>query len=91
MDKAENEIVAICGEPGMHELLTLQEIEQRYAPDWVLIGDPQTDDALQLRGGRVLFHSPDRDEVSRKAMEFPPGRYALRFLGERPGDVVLIL
>ena len=26
----------------MDEFLTIDEIEARYAPDWVLIGDPQT-------------------------------------------------
>ena len=75
----------------MDEVLTLQEIEARYAPEWVLIGDPQTDEMQQLRGGRVLFHNSDPDEVCRKALEFPPGRYALRFLGKLPEDLVLVL
>lgn len=75
----------------MDDVLTLQEIEARFAPEWVLIGDPQTDESLRLQAGRVLFHSSDRDEVCRKAMEFPPGRYALRFLGRHPEDVVLVL
>ena len=73
------------------EVLTIAEIKARYAPDWVLIGEPQTDETLGLRAGKVLFHSPDQDEVCRKAMEYPPGRYALRFLGTIPGDVVLVL
>ena len=75
----------------MQELLTIEEIEARYAPEWVLIGEPQTDEALKLRAGKVLFHSPDQDEVCRKAAEFPPGRYALRFLGTIPQDLVLVL
>ncbi|MGA2703695.1 MAG: hypothetical protein ABSH35_21670 [Isosphaeraceae bacterium] len=75
----------------MEDILTLQEIEARYAPEWVLIGDPQTDEALRLQAGKVLFHGSDRDEVCRKVMDFPPGRYALRSLGEHPEDVVLVL
>ncbi len=75
----------------MAQVLTLQEIQARYAPEWVLVGDPQTDDEQQLKSGRVLYHSAHGDEVCRKAMEFPPGRYALRFLGERPVDVVMVL
>jgi hypothetical protein len=78
-------------EEMMDQILTLEEIEARYAPEWVLIGDPQTDEKLHLQAGRVLFHSPDGEEVCRKAAEFPAGRYALRFLGERPEDVVLVL
>jgi hypothetical protein len=75
----------------MDERLTIEEIETRYAPDWVLIGDPETDKDLRLRAGRVLFHSPDQDEVCRKAEEFPPGRYALRFLGTIPENLTLVL
>lgn len=75
----------------MNEILTIEEIATRYAPEWVLIGDPQTDESLALRGGRVLFHGPDQDEVCRKATEYPPGRYALRFLGTIPDDLVLVL
>ncbi len=75
----------------MNDVLTIDEIKERYAPDWVLIGEPQTDDALELRAGIVLFHGPDRDEVCRKAMDYPHGRYAVQFLGTIPEDLVLVL
>ncbi len=75
----------------MDEVLTIDEIKARYAPDWVLIGEPETDEMLELQGGKVLFHGPDRDEVCRKAIEYPPGRYALQFLGTIPDDLVLVL
>ena len=75
----------------MDEVLTIEEIEARFAPEWVLIGEPVTDEALKLVSGKVLFHSPDQDEVCRKAMEYPPGRYTLRFLGTIPDDLVLVL
>jgi hypothetical protein len=75
----------------MDEILTAEEIETRFAPEWVLIGDPQTDEDLSLRAGRVLFHSPDRDEVYRKALELQPGRFAVRYLGTWPNDMALVL
>jgi hypothetical protein len=75
----------------MSEVLTIEEIQARYAPDWVLIGDPQTDESFNLAGGKVLYHGPDRDEVCRKAREYPPGRYAVWFLGTIPEDLVLVL
>jgi hypothetical protein len=75
----------------MNNVMTVEEMEVRYAPEWVLIGDPETDAEHQIRAGRVLFHSHDRDEVCRKALDFPPGRYAVRFLGKLPEDVVLVL
>ena len=41
----------------MDEMLTLKEIEERYAPDWVLIAEPEIDDQLKVIRGRVVFHS----------------------------------
>lgn len=78
-------------EVDMNDVLTIEEIQARYAPEWVLIAEPQTDEALDLKAGRVLFHSSDQDEVCRKAAEYPPGRYAIRFLGSIPEDLVLVV
>jgi hypothetical protein len=74
----------------MDEMLSIEEMKARYAPDWVLIGEPQTDEMQRLLAGKVLFHSPDRDAVYDKVTEYPPGRYAFRFLGEIPEDMVLV-
>jgi hypothetical protein len=84
---------AVVGQTSnvMTEVLTIEQIQARYSPDWVLIGEPQIDEALNVRAGKVLFHSPDHDEVCRKAMAYPDGRYALRFLGTIPEDLVLVL
>src|SRR5215213_7368898 len=55
-------------EESMDEILTIDQIKARYAPDWVLIGEPQTDEFQRLHAGKVLFHSPDREAVYRKAI-----------------------
>jgi len=68
----------------MDEILTYDQIKIRYAPDWVLIGDLVTDDNLEVLSGRVLFHSPDHDEVCRKVKKFKPERFALECLGTYP-------
>jgi hypothetical protein len=52
------------------EVLTMEEIRAQYAPDWVLIADPESDDMQQFLRGRVVCHGPDRDELVRKATEF---------------------
>jgi hypothetical protein len=87
----DDESGAMIREVTMNDVLTMDEIKARYAPDWVLIGEPQTDEKLGVLAGKVLFHGPDRSEVCRKAMEYPPGRYALEFLGTFPEDLVLVL
>lgn len=75
----------------MDEILTLEQIEARYAPDWVLIAEPQTDDGLHLLGGKVVYHGKDPDELYRKASELGLTRIAVRYLGEWPDDVALNL
>src|SRR5947209_7388552 len=76
-------------EAAMDEMLTMEEIEARYAPDWVLIAEPQTDDQLRVLRGKVVFHSPDRDEIYRQAMRLKLDRIAVRYLGEYPEHMVL--
>jgi len=75
----------------MGEMLTIEEIEARYAPDWVLIGEPRIDEFQCLHGGKVLFHSPVRDEVYRKAIELRLDYCAFRFLGESPEGMEFVL
>jgi hypothetical protein len=75
----------------MDEILTIEQIESRFAPDWVLIGEPETDEFQRLKAGRVIFHSLERDVVYQKALEMPPGRNAFRFLGNLPKDMLPVL
>ena len=75
----------------MDDVLTADEITARFAPDWVLIGEPQTDENLVLLAGKVLFHGPDRDEVYNKARELRPGRFAVHYLGPWPENMALVL
>ena len=73
------------------ETLTLSEIERRFDAEWVLLGDPDTAENLEVRGGTVLFHSKDRDEVYRKAREIRPERSAILYLGRMAPDAAVIL
>jgi hypothetical protein len=76
---------------NVDDLLTIDEIKDRYPSEWVLIGDPRTDEAAQLLAGRVLFHGPDRDPVYRKAVELRLPHFAVRYLGEFPENMALML
>ena len=75
----------------MGETLTIEEIEARYAPFWVLIGEPQIDDEQRLLGGRVLHTSTESDELYRKATELNLDRIAVRYLGTWPEDMAFVL
>jgi hypothetical protein len=73
------------------DLMTIDEIVAKFPSEWVLIGEPQTDNHQRLLSGRVLFHSPDRDEVDQRLMELRPSRFAFRYLGSMPENLELLL
>ena len=75
----------------MDEVLTAAEIEARFDSEWVLIEDPETDEALTVRRGTVRWHSKDRDEVYRKAVALHPRRFAILYTGKIPKDVAIVL
>ena len=75
----------------MVEEMTLEEIESKFDSEWVLIGDPRTNEALDVLGGRVLCHSKDRDEVYREAVSLRPKRSAVVYTGEIPEDTAVVL
>jgi hypothetical protein len=47
----------------MGEVTSLAAIRKQFDSEWVLLEDPVTDESLQVKSGRVLWHSKDRDEV----------------------------
>jgi hypothetical protein len=75
----------------MAEVLTVAEIEARFAGEWVLLGDPQTAPDHKIHAGTVLHHSKDRDEVYRKAVALRPSRFAFLYTGTMPDDTAIVL
>lgn len=72
-------------------ILTLDQIEEQFESEWVLVEDPQTNDALEVRSGKVRWHSKDREEVYRKAVELRPKRFAMLYTGKIPQDTAIVL
>jgi hypothetical protein len=68
----------------MNELMSYAEMKTAFDGEWVLIGDPQTTRTLEITGGKILWHSKDRDEVYRKAVELKPKHSAVLYLGKLP-------
>lgn len=75
----------------MDRVLTLKQIEDRFESEWVLVEDPETNDALEVQSGKVRWHSKDRDEVYRKAVELRPKRFAMLYTGKIPKDTAIVL
>ena len=75
----------------MTKEMTLAEIESEFDSEWVLVGDPVTDEALKVLEGKVLHHSKDRDEVYRTAVSLRPERSAIVFTGKIPAGTAVVL
>ncbi len=75
----------------MATAMTVAQMETQFDSEWVLIGDPKTNDALEVQSGQVLWHSQDRDEVYRKAVELRPRRFAMLYTGKMPEGTAIIL
>jgi hypothetical protein len=73
------------------ELLSFADIKQRYDREWVLLEDPTTDAQMQVQSGIVRWHSKDRDEVYRKAIELRPRRFAMLYTGTLPQNTAIAL
>ena len=50
------------------QIMTQAEIETQFKNEWILVEDPQFDANDSLVRGKVLWHSPNRDEVYRKGL-----------------------
>jgi hypothetical protein len=74
----------------MSDVLTVGEMESQFHSEWVLVGDPETDDSLHVQSGRVIYHSKDRDEVYRKAVELKPKRFAMLYTGTLLRDTIVL-
>ena len=75
----------------MGDVMLLAEIERRFESEWVLLADPETTPSLEIIGGRVLWHSKDRDEVYRKARELRPAHSAIVYTGTIADETVVVL
>jgi hypothetical protein len=73
------------------EIMVLDDIQKRFVSEWVLLEDPETTESLEIKSGKVLWHSKDRDEVYRKARELQPVHSAILYTGTIPEDMVIVL
>ena len=66
--------------------MTIGEIESSFDSEWVLVGDPVTDEALNVLRGKVLHHSKDRDEVYRRGLNCAPNGWPSSIWANHPRE-----
>ena len=62
--------------------MTLEEIKQQYPNQWVLIEFTQLDDELRVVDGKVIAHSPSRNEIEKELSTLRNERIAVEFTGD---------
>ncbi len=74
--------------------MTIEEIETQFDGEWVLFGDPEINEYLEVVRGKVLSHSADRDEVNRFMAPLPDDefrRLASLYNGDVPRGTAVLL
>ena len=71
------------------ELLTIEEIKQKYPDEWLLLIDCRLSKNTELKSGKVVVHSKCRDDIH-KALKNYSGRLAIHYAGEIPDNLVVI-
>lgn len=75
----------------MSEIVSLEEIKKEIDSEWVLLADPEIEESLKIKSGKILWHSKNRDEVYRKAREIKPKHSAIIYTGKLPQNSVIVL
>jgi hypothetical protein len=75
----------------MDEVMTLIEMKAKFESEWILLEDPDTTESLEVKSGKVLWHSKYRDEVYLKVRELGPKHSAILYTGTIPEGMVVVL
>jgi hypothetical protein len=62
-------------------ILTKQQIIDQFPDEWVLIDEPEFDDALEVTCGRVAFHSGNKNDIYKADRSLQLKKAAYLFTG----------
>ena len=75
----------------MGEVLSIQDIRERYDGEWLLITYAELDEDLNVVRGEVIAHSPDRDRIYGDLLAVKDKPVAIEYVGTIPEDLAVIL
>ena len=75
----------------MTEVLSYEEIAQRFDGEWVIISYTEVDDDLEVVAGEVIAHSPIEQEIY-KLLPLGRGRnVSIEYVGKVPANIAFSL
>lgn len=83
--------VTLSGPNLKQQVLSIEEMGRAFPGEWVLIGDPEVDENLEVLRGAVLYHSPSRLETLGEVRRGRAKAFAWRFMGEPVIDGIIAL
>ncbi|MFQ5708842.1 MAG: hypothetical protein ACE5HO_15405 [bacterium] len=69
--------------------LTFEEIIKFYGDEWVLIEDPEENEMLEIKSGKVIAHSPCRKDIYAE-LKKRRGNLAIRYTGKIKGKIFVL-
>ncbi|MGH7214351.1 MAG: hypothetical protein ACREIT_06275 [Tepidisphaeraceae bacterium] len=75
----------------VNEQLTMEQMKARFPSHWLLIDEPVLDDQLNVLSGRLVYASPDRNDLHRRTMMLNPKDIAVLFTGCPPAGMDFVL
>ncbi len=75
----------------MPQVITFEEMKQRYQGEWLLIAYKNLDEQMQVTEGEVLAHSPNQSHIYDILASIPEQPLAIEYVGQIPEDVAFIL
>ena len=74
---------------GVGQIMSAEEINSTFESEWVLVGDPEVEENLIVKRGKVLWHGRDKDDLSRKMKELQPRSAAILYTGKMTEEQAL--
>lgn len=76
----------------MREILTREQIYERYPDHWILLNEPFHDEYGKVAGGELIIADPDRETVYNKGFDIPPPRRLASLCTKKPpANMVFVL
>ena len=63
---------------------------QGYKGEWLLIEFKKLDENLNVLDGKVVAHSPNKEEVYKKQLELKNKNLAIEYVGDPPEDLAVM-
>jgi len=74
----------------MEEMTNFQEIAERFKGEWLLVEYKDLNEDLEVKQGKVIFHSPHKSEIYKHLMEIRGGNVAIEYAGEAPKELAVL-